>query len=107
MLKLIAAATLIATAAPAFAQAHGTTRSVHVSYADLDLRQADGVKQFDRRLRAAIGAVCPDGVSTDRFATADVMRCRNAAAIALKSERAAAIAKATATTQLALNTNAR
>ena len=107
MLKLIAAAALVATTAPAFAQAHGTTRSVHVSYADLDLRQAEGVKQFDRRLRAAIVDVCPDGVTTDRIATADVMRCRNAASRALQSQRAEAIAKATTNTQLALNIRAR
>jgi len=107
MLKIIAAAALLATTAPAFAQPVGTTRIVHVSYADLDLRQAGDVKQFNRRLRVAVGTVCPDSASPDRAATAEVMRCRGVAYRALKAQRAEAIAKAAATTRLALNTATR
>ena len=107
MLKIIAAAAFLATTAPAIAQPAGETRSVHVSYADLDLRNAADVKHLDRRLRAAVGAVCPEGVATGPLVSPEVLRCRKAAYGATADQRAIAIAKAAARTQLALSAPAR
>ena len=107
MLKTIATIALLATTAPAIAQPAGETRTVHVSYADLDLRHAGDVKTLDRRLRAAIGTVCPAGVATDMLVSPAVQQCRKTAHAALADQRATAIAKAAGTTQLALNTDAR
>jgi len=107
MLKIIATIALLATTAPAIAQPAGETRTVHISYADLDLRHAADVKTLDRRLRSAIDTVCPAGVATDLLVSPAVQQCRRAAHTALASQRATAIAKAAGTTQLALNTEAR
>lgn len=103
MLKIIAAAALLATTAPALAQPDGTTRTVHVSYADLDLRQAGDVKLLDRRLRTAIAAVCPNVVTTGPLVSPATQQCRKATFGALANQRAAAIARAAGTTQLAQN----
>ena len=104
MLKIIATVALLATTAPAFAQPEGTTRTVHVSYADLDLSRAAGVKQLDRRLRIALANVCPARDGATPFA---VLQCRKAASVALASQRTAAIAGAANGTRLALNAEAR
>jgi len=101
MLKIITTAVLLATTAPAIAQPDAATRIVHVPYADLDLRQAKDVKQFDRRLRAAVEAVCPEMVTTGSITDAVTQSCRKAAYVALAHQRATAIAQATGTTQLA------
>jgi len=103
MLKLIATIALVATAAPAFAQPAGTTRAIHVSYADLDLRQAKDVRHLDHRLHAAVEAVCPDVPTTGSIINAETKRCRTAAFTALANQRNAAIAEATGGTQLAAN----
>lgn len=102
MLKIVATIALLATTAPALAQ-QGTTQQLHVSYADLDLRQASDVRLFDRRLRAAVETVCPDQITTGSLLNAATKRCRKAAYAALSQQRAAALAEAAATTRLAAN----
>ena len=108
MLKIILTAALFATAAataaPALAQPEGTTRTVHVTYADLDLSRTADVKLFDRRLRVALRSVCPGSAGATPIA---VLQCRKTAHAALADQRSTAIAKAAGTTRLALNTIAR
>ena len=106
MLKIIATIALLATTAPAIAQPVAETRTVHVSYADLDLRQAADVKILNRRLRAAVGNVCPQGAAADLPGSFAVLHCRKAAYAALADQRATALTKAAPATQLALNTDA-
>jgi UrcA family protein len=103
MLKIIATAALLATTAPALAEPQGTTQQFHVSYADLDLRQAKDVRLFDRRIRAAVEAVCPDVITTGSLLNSATKRCRKEAYAALAEQRAVAIAHAAGTTQLAAN----
>jgi len=103
MLKIIATIALLATTAPAIAQPAETAPQVHVSYADLDLRQARDVKLFDRRLRAAVGTLCPDEMTTGSITNFATKRCRKAAFTAMAKQRAAALAEAAGTTQLAAN----
>jgi UrcA family protein len=52
----ILTALMLGTSAPALAQ----TTSVHVSYADLDLRTGAGVKTLHRRVSRALTYVCGD-----------------------------------------------
>jgi UrcA family protein len=103
MLKIIATAGLLAATAPALAEPQGTTQQLHVSYADLDLRQASDVRLFDRRIRAAVETVCPDVITTGSLLNTATKRCRKDAFAALAKQRAAAIAEATGTTRLAAN----
>jgi len=107
MLKTILTAALLVTALPAAAQTEKVTREVHVSYSDLDLRQPKDVKAFDRRLRAAIGQVCPDTEPQDRLVAFSVLRCRHAAHAKAADQRAAAIAAAEARTRLASSAEGR
>ena len=107
MLKIIAAVALLATTAPAIAQAETAPPQVHVSYADLDLRNAAGVQQLDRRLRSAVKAVCADDGAIGRLIPLEVARCRKAAFASLADQRATALAAANAHVVLALNTDVR
>jgi UrcA family protein len=99
MSKIVLTAALLAAAAPAIAHAEAVTRQVHVSYADLDLHRAADVRLLDRRLRAAVGAVCP---SAEAASATALLQCRKGAYAALADQRATALAKA-GTTRLALN----
>ena len=101
MLKTILTIALLATALPAAAQTEKVTRVVHVSYADLDLRQPGDVKIFDRRLRVAIGQVCPETQPQDRQSSFAVLRCRSAAHAGAAAQRAAALAASNTRTQTA------
>jgi UrcA family protein len=106
MLKTLFTTVLLAAALPTAAPAELVTRQVHVTYADLDLRHAADVKQLDRRLRAAIGAVCPDTQPQERLIDAAVTRCRRTARAGFADQRQAALAAAYASTRIALNTPA-
>lgn len=101
MLKTILTAALFAASLPAAAHAEQVTRQVHVSYADLDLRQPNDVKELDRRLRIAVAEVCPDTQPQDRQIAFSVMRCRHAAHMGAVAQRAAALAAVDAHKQLA------
>lgn len=69
MKKLIAIAASAAAAASFATPAHATeTKSVEVSFADLNLRNDEGVARFDRRIERAIDQVCDyDGNLADRL----------------------------------------
>ena len=103
MLKIILTTALLATAAPALAQAEGDTRQVHVSTRDLDLRRSADVHQLDLRLHAALKAVCPDDWS-DSFA---VKHCREIAGADVARQRASLIKAAKAGERLASIASAR
>ena len=101
MLKTILTIALLATALPAAAQTEKVTREVHVSYADLDLRHPNDVKELDRRLRIAVAQVCPDTQPQDRQIVSSVLRCRHAAHVGAAAQRAAALASIETRTQVA------
>lgn len=72
------AAALLATftAAPALAQDAPASRSVAVSYADLDLGSEAGRETFDSRLRQAVRDVCGAASSADLRGQNRVDSCR-------------------------------
>jgi UrcA family protein len=109
MLKtIVTAIALLATAAPAFAGAREAAPQVRVSYADLDLRRPADVKTLDRRIRAAVDAVCPEDLTTgSRLGNAATRQCRTAAFAALAKQRDAALAAAAAPVRLAANPTTR
>jgi UrcA family protein len=77
MLKIIPAL-LLAAGLPSIASAQQVPAAVHVSYHDLDLRSAAGVKALDRRLLRAVGKVCGDDLSADVWNKIAARRCRAA-----------------------------
>jgi UrcA family protein len=103
MLKTILTTVLLAAAVPAVAQPSEVAPQIHVTYADLDLRRAADVRQFDRRLRGAIETICGDAKPGEGPIAFSVLRCRKAAYAQIADQRAAALAAANAATQLALN----
>ena len=112
MLKTIITTALlaasVAAAAPAAAQqAEHVTRQVSVHYADLDLRRAADVREFDRRLRAAVSTVCADEDGSLRATDLDKLHCRYDALRGLRGEREAAISSAKGEARLALNVPSR
>jgi UrcA family protein len=95
--------TALLTVATVPARAESITRQVKVQYADLDLRRTADVRELDRRLRAAIGAVCSDEDATDR----DKQHCRFGALRRMRGQRDAAISSAKNEARLALNASTR
>jgi UrcA family protein len=87
-----AAIAFAALALPAAAQAKTpATPSIHVSYADLDLHKAAGVKALDRRLAQAVRTLCAEG-ATDLTRQLAARRCIVATTAALAAARERAIA---------------
>jgi UrcA family protein len=111
MLKTIITTALLAAsvsvAAPAAAQPERVTRQVSVQYADLDLRRAADVREFDRRLRSAVSAVCADEDGSLRATDLDKLHCRYDALRRLHGKREAAISSAKGEARLALNASTR
>jgi UrcA family protein len=65
MLKyLIPVAALLSALVPVAGMTQDIPANVHVAYRDLDLHTSDGVQAFDRRIEAAIEAVCPASFAT-------------------------------------------
>lgn len=98
MLKSLLTTVLLAATVPATAHAELVTRQAHVSFADLDLRHAADIRVLDQRLRAAVNAVCPPAEAATETA---ILQCRKGAYATLADQRATALAKAGAGTQLA------
>ena len=70
------------------AVAQDVDRDVHVSYMDLDLRTAAGVKMLDHRLVRAVKLVCPDSAgSIDLTYRQIVQRCRAAKGAEVAQQR--------------------
>jgi UrcA family protein len=102
MRKLIAAAALVSAVLPAIASAQEVYPEVRVSYRDLDLRQAEGVKRLDSRLRHAVKAVCPADVSADGWTQRAARRCRQATQVVVAASREAVLGQVLRTgTQIA------
>ena len=86
MLKIIPAL-LLAAGLPGIATAQEVPVAVSVSYHDLDLRSAAGVKALDRRLRRAVGEVCGDDLSVDVWSKIAARRCRAAKLVEVNGMR--------------------
>lgn len=95
MLKSLMMSALVVGAIPAIAHAQ-TTRSVHVSTADLDLTTAQGRHQLDRRINTALDQVCPADAAPARTGLIVKYPCRDAAAADARRQRSDAIAMTTA-----------
>ena len=78
-------------AVPAAAQ-HTHSRSVAVSYADLDLRSEAGRDALDNRIRAAIREVCGTASSSDLRGQNQVDACRDELAARASAQRDTALA---------------
>lgn len=92
---ILAAATAVAalfTGSPAFAQEPAPSSQLIVSYADLDLSSAQGVRTLDRRLRSAVEAVCGPTSSADPRGKNQVRQCRTETLAVARAERDQAIA---------------
>jgi UrcA family protein len=106
MKTLLSIAALAASlcVAPAAAQTStsGATSRV-VSYADLDLRNAAGVSELERRIRAAVRDGCGTASDADLEGKNEVRRCREIASeiASIKLERAIAAARQSPATLLA------
>jgi len=95
-ISLIAAAAIIAAAAPAFAQEQADAPQRTVSYADLDLTSPAGIAALDQRLETAVNQVCNrDGVR-DLSVWMATQQCRDKARSQLRPTRDALVAAAKA-----------
>ena len=72
----LALALALAAALPAAAE-EPTVRSRTVSYADLNMATASGIRQLDRRVRATIAELCGDAYPFDLSAQAGRRQCRS------------------------------
>ncbi|WP_116091371.1 UrcA family protein [Sphingomonas crusticola] len=77
MLKIIPAI-LLAVGLPGIATAQDVPAAVHVSYHDLDLRSAAGIKALDHRLNRAVSKVCGDDLSADVWNKIAARNCHRA-----------------------------
>ena len=95
MNKQFIASMLFAFSAYQFAPAHADeTRSVRISYADLNLSSPAGQKALDARVRRAISEVCDSGLQDPLAWSSDVRRCREKARAGAHTQVAVAMAKA-------------
>lgn len=96
MLKLIPAI-LLAAGLPGLATAQDLPAAVHVSFHDLDLHSAAGIKALDRRLLSAVNKVCGDDLSIDTWSRIAARRCRVAKLAETRALRNAVLAKRAST----------
>ena len=81
-------------------------REVRVSYADLNLRTAAGVKQLDRRLVAAVRTVCAQAHGTlDLHSKSDSRQCISVTTAEFGAQRNRIVARESAATFLAGRTH--
>jgi UrcA family protein len=81
-------------------------REVRVSYADLNLRSAAGVKQLDRRLAAAVKTVCAQAHGTlDLQSKSDSRQCISVKTAEFGAQRNRIVARESAATFLAGRTD--
>ena len=93
MLKPLIMTTLLVAAVPAFAGEKPVPPSVRVATADLDLTTAKGRHTLDRRLRVAIDSVCGGTEIAVHTGIIPTDPCRRAAAVSVRRQRSALIAK--------------
>lgn len=99
-LLAFAAAAVAFSATPAFAQQPSST--VAVSYADLDLSTARGIRKLDRRIRTAVERACGPISSFDPAGKNDVRQCRTDTLAAARVQRDVAIAAVARDSQVQL-----
>ena len=92
-LAAFGASVLLALASPPPALAADNHRA-SVGYADLDLRNPEGVDALDRRIRAAVQSLCGDASDTDLEGRNAVRQCRAEIRAAAVAQRDVAIAAA-------------
>ena len=90
--RLLAAALLIATGSATPARAE-VVRTAAVSYSDLDIGTAEGVRALDRRIRTIIAELCGTTLSVDYRGIADIRRCRVDAWRGYENSRAALLVR--------------
>jgi UrcA family protein len=96
-ISLIAAAALVAAAAPAFAQdAVSDIVERNVSYADLDLSAPAGVAALDQRIDTAVTQVCGRADLHDLGAWKAMQQCRADARSKIEQTRNTLVASAKA-----------
>lgn len=96
---LCAAATIAAMAVTTTASAqHRITKSVEVSYADLDLASAEGQLTFDGRIKGAVRKVCGSYDGRNLRDMADHGTCVEEANLSAKRAKVSLIAQAKAGT---------
>jgi UrcA family protein len=82
MMKTVTLALLLLTATASAASAAPEAapgRSVHVTFADLDLSRASGRATLERRVDLAVHRVCPEPATLDLRALAANRACRRSA----------------------------
>lgn len=94
MLKYLFPAALAVTLLPTVATAQAIPAAVHVAYRDLDLRTADGVRTFDRRIADAIATVCPDSFAIDAATKRLLAHCQASARAGVAAQREVVLARA-------------
>lgn len=95
MLKyLIPAAALLSALVPVAGIAQDIPANVHVAYRDLDLQTPAGVQTFDRRIEAAIEAVCPKSFATDLARKLLLKHCQTVTRANVAAQRKLVLAKA-------------
>jgi UrcA family protein len=87
---LILAAVVTAFGSAAIAQPTQQARSIHVSFADLDLTQNAGRATLEARVRVAVSRVCRLPSGTDLDAMNRYRACRKAAWSGVRPQLAAA-----------------
>lgn len=96
MKALATLALLLAATVPATAQEAGPTPApapaVHVSFADLNLGNAAGRAQLDRRIDRAINTLCPEAITRQLAEWQAVHACRTAAYRSAAAQRSQALA---------------
>ena len=92
MTKFLIATLLAFTAAPALGEPITVTSTVQT--ADLDLSNAKGRRELDRRLALAVKEVCGTASDADIEGKNDVRRCRVETSAILSGERDQRVARA-------------
>jgi len=83
---------LISSVLQQAAQAEPGTRTVHVTYADLDLANPKGRAEFEKRVRHAINTVCRQRFSRSARAPTQTRACIRAARQSVEGQKRAALA---------------
>lgn len=94
MLKLVIPALLLSAGLSHTAQAQEVTRAVPVAYGDLNLRSAEGIDRFDRRLSKAIESVCSESMMVYPEARREIRRCMHSKQAEVATLRAQVLSNA-------------
>jgi UrcA family protein len=93
-LPIVAAGLAVAFASPAMAQPNYSTAAVTVDYRGVDLSSQKGRETLDRRVNAAISAMCGQPIFGTREEAEALRNCRIEARTAVEPQLQAALASA-------------